>query len=64
VKYVYNPDRTAACGGVSIYWGSHNQAWRTGLDLYCAVPFADDTGWGEFLILYNMLTCGWMRISK
>ena len=64
VKYVYNTDTTAACGGVSIYWGSHNDAWKIHYEEYCTVSFADDTGWGEFLVLYNLLTCGWMRISK
>lgn len=61
---VYNTDTTAAAGGVSIYWGSHNQAWRLNYENYCDVSFADESGWGEFLVLYNLLTCGWMRISK
>jgi len=61
---VYNPDRTAACGGISIYWGSHNQAWRTSYNEYSTVDFAADSGWAEFLIQYNLLSCGWMRISK
>jgi len=61
---VYNPDRTAAAGGVSIYWGSHNQAWRTSYNLYSTVDFAEDSGWADFLIEYNLLTCGWMRFSK
>jgi hypothetical protein len=64
VKYVYNPDRTSACGGVSIYWGSHNQAFRTGYETYRTIAFAEDSGWGEFLVLYNLLTCGWMRTGK
>jgi hypothetical protein len=61
---VYNPDRTAACGGVSIYWGSHNQAWRTSYNEYSTVDYAEDSGWSDFLIQYNLLTCGWMRIGK
>ncbi len=64
VKYVYNTDTTEACGGISIYWGSHNDVWRTSMDAYCDVPFADESGWADFVVLYNMLTCGWMRISK
>ncbi len=64
VKYVYNTDTTAACGGVSIYWGSHNQNWRVLYPTYLEVPFAADTGWGEFLFTYNALTAGWMRITK
>ena len=64
VKYVYNPARTSACGGVSMYWGSHNQAFRTSYETYRTIAFADDSGWGEFLVLYNLMTCGWMRISK
>lgn len=64
VKYIYNTDTTAACGGVSIYWGSHNQNWRGSYETYCSIPFAEDTGWGEFLVLYNLMTCGWMRITK
>ena len=64
VKYVYNPDRTSACGGVSMYWGSHNQAFRTSYETYRTIAFADDSGWGEFLVLYNLMTCGWMRVSK
>ena len=64
VKYVYNTETTAACGGLSIYWGSHNQAWRTGYDTYLGLSFAEDSGWGEFLFLYNSMTCGWMRITK
>jgi hypothetical protein len=64
VKYVYNTDTTAAAGGLSVYWGSHNTVWRYGMDAYCAVAFAAETGWGEFLVLYNLLTCGWMRHSK
>jgi hypothetical protein len=61
---VYNTDRTAACGGISIYWGSHNQAWRGSYALYSTVDFAEDTLWAEFLIQYNLESCGWMRISK
>lgn len=63
VKGVYNPDRTSACGGVSIYWGVHNIGWRTGYEAYSGLTFAVDSGWGEFLIQYNQLTCGWMRNS-
>jgi len=61
---VYNPDRTAACGGISVYWGSHNQAWRASMNTYSTVDFAEDSGWADFLIQYNLLTCGWMRLSK
>ncbi len=61
---VYNTDRTAACGGISIYWGSHNQAWRGSYELYSTVDFAEDTLWADFLIQYNLESCGWMRISK
>jgi len=61
---VYNTDRTAACGGISIYWGSHNQAWRSSYDLYSTVNFAEDSLWADFLIQYNLESCGWMRISK
>ena len=64
VKYVYNTETTAAAGGVSIYWGSHNDAWRTYYPTYMEISFALDSGWGEFLFLYNAYTCGWMRISK
>lgn len=61
---VYNPDRTSACGGISVYWGSHNQAWRSSYAYYSTISFAEDSGWGDFLIEYNLLTCGWMRLSK
>lgn len=61
---VYNPERTAACGGISIYWGASNQAWRTSYSEYSTVDFAEDSGWADFLIQYSLLTCGWMRIGK
>jgi len=61
---VYNTETTAAAGGVSIYWGSHNQGWRTSYGVYSTVDFAEDSGWADFLIEYNLLTCGWMRFSK
>lgn len=57
---VYNPERTAACGGVSIYWGSHSDYWRLYYESYCSLDFAVDSGWGEFLVLYNTLSCGWI----
>jgi hypothetical protein len=56
---VYNPEKTAACGGVSIYWGSHSDYWRLYYESYCSLDFAVDSGWGEFLVLYNTLSCGW-----
>jgi len=57
---VYNPDRTAACGGISIYWGSHTDYWQRYYQTYSALDFAVETGWGEFLVLYNMLSSGWI----
>ncbi len=57
---VYNPDRSAAAGGISVWWGSHNDAWRTQYELYSTLAFAQDSGWGNFLILYNEMTCGWV----
>jgi len=61
---VYNTETTASCGGVSIYWGSHNQGWRGSMEYYSTVSFAEDSGWADFLIQYNLMSCGWMRISK
>lgn len=61
---VYNTETTASCGGISIYWGSHNQAWRGSMEYYSTVSFAEESGWADFLIQYNLMSCGWMRISK
>jgi hypothetical protein len=57
---VYNPERTAACGGISIYWGSHSDYWQLNYETYCGLDFAVESGWGDFLVSYNMLSCGWV----
>jgi hypothetical protein len=47
-----NTARSAACGGISIYWGVRN-TWVANSDAYSGISFPADTCWWEFLDAYN-----------
>lgn len=47
-----NTDRSAACGGISIYWGVRN-TWVYSAEAYEKISFAQDSGWSDFLNSYN-----------
>ena len=49
----WNGPYAAACGGISIYWGTGGD-WPYSADAYSTeVAFAIDTGWADFLADYN-----------
>ena len=49
---VDNTDKSAACGGISIYWGVRNY-WVFNSDAYSGISFPTDTCWWDFLDAYN-----------
>ena len=61
---MYNPEKKADSGGVTMYWGFHNWEWRYyWMDYMTTVPFASETAWGDFLYEWNAVTCGWFPIK-
>jgi len=52
VVFLDDTDRTAACGGISVYWGVRN-TWVLNSDAYSAISFAQFAGWWAFLDDYN-----------
>ena len=49
----WNGPYAAACGGISIYWGTGGDWPYSGPAYLTEVAFAIDTGWGDFLDDYN-----------
>ena len=47
-----NTDRSAACGGISIWWGVRN-TWVYSSEAYSDISFAQASGWYGFLDSYN-----------
>ena len=60
---IFNTETTAACGGISMWWGVNNEGWRYNNELYSTLSFAEDTGWWTFLDAYNSLSSGWYANS-
>ena len=49
----WNGPYSAACGGISLYWGTGGDWPYSGPAYVSEVAFAIDTGWGDFLDDYN-----------